>query len=169
MAGSGKDQFKMDIERWQLKCKNVTEAVARAVQAVLEFGLETVYDAALKNLDGPRYGYTRKTSKSGKEYIVPNRGMMTNSGVLPVPVLTGQLKKSLKKVKFSTVFGAVYSDHREAIYNKAIHYGYNRSGKPGAGIKPRPFLQAAIDERRPAVENRFRYEIYKEMRRTGRA
>jgi HK97 gp10 family phage protein len=83
-------------------------------------------------------------------------------GKLPVNIMTAYLAQSIKRIKISTVLGAVYSDNTVANYNRHVHFGTRR-------MKPRPFLQAAVDERRPAILNRMKYEIMKEINKAGRA
>lgn len=155
-----KKNFELDITRWEAKVKNVLAVKAKIINEVVMWGLEKVRDETIKNVDGPKYGYTIKKSKTGKEYTVMNRGMMTNSGVFPVPIITGFLKKSIKLIKISTVLGAVYSDHSVANYNRAIHYGYKK-------LKPRPFLQAAVDAKRQEILVEFEKKIIAEIRKVG--
>jgi len=165
---ANKDKFKLDITGWETKVKNVLEVQARVVKEVVEWGLDSLKQETIKNLSGKRFNVEERKTPEVRAYIRSMRGK------LPVNIMFSKLKESIKTINFSTVFGAVYSDHTNANYNRAVHFGYRKTVKSGNKTKtivipPRPFLQAAVDARRPAIENRFRYEILKEIRKVGRA
>jgi len=149
------EQFKMDITGWQMKVKNVKAVQARICKDVVDWGLKQLFEKTNDNVKGPYYGY-----KDDK--ITPKRGSLTNAGKFPIPVVTGQLRRSIKQIRFNTVFGAVYSDPAIAPYNKWVHDGTRY-------MKKRPFLQNAVDSRRPAILNYMKYQILKEVRKAGRA
>ena len=160
--------FKLDITGWEQKVKNVIDVQARIVKKVVDAGLIIVQDATIKNLRGQKFTEDERKTPSVRAYLRSMRGK------LPVNIMTGFLGRSIKIINISTVLGVVYSDSQKANYNRAVHFGYKRTIKSGNKTKtivipPKPFLQAAVDERRPAILNMFRYEIIKEINKAGRA
>jgi len=98
---------------------------------------------------GPRGGRSRE------------RGMLTNAGILPVPIVWGQLRRSIKQVRFNSVFGVVYSDSKTAHYNRYVHDGTRK-------MKKRPFVTSAVKVFQP----RFSLEMkrrFKKVQDVGRA
>lgn len=170
-AGRGSWQSqpcRVDITGWEKKVKNVLEVQARVCEQVVTWGLDELMKRTVQHVTGPRYGTKTKKSKSGSEYVVYKRGPLTNAGRLPVPVITGQLRRSIKTLRFNTVFGAVWSDPRIAPYNNTIHQGgmakfYNHSFY----MKPRPFLQAAVDIERPRILEFMKKRILEEVGKAG--
>jgi|GEM_PF-5887421 len=160
---------RVDTSGWRNKSRRVLATEARVVEQVVSFGLDKIFDKTKDNVTGERYGTETRTSKTGNEYVVFKRGPMTNAGKLPVPVVFGNLRRSIKTIRFNTVLGAVYSDPNIAPYNKIIHEG-GQSQFFGHKfyMKPRPYLQNAVDTKRPMIKAYAKIEIAKAIRTVGR-
>ena len=132
----------IDTSRWDLKVSQINILTPVAVARAVDFGLDEMTKAVLKNLSGPS---------------------TAEPGFYPVPRRTGDLARSVSDAypkRFSPEFGAVGSSHEIAGYNKAVHDGTKYH-------KPRRFIADAARERRDAIKNRMRYEVLKEIRKVG--
>lgn len=157
-------QVWVDTSKWDLKCFRVQAAVGQAISNVLDWALPEVRKKVLENVEAPGSPYPLAVAprcqikgRGGKTRV---RGPQTNAGTLPVPIVWGQLRKSIQMRRISSQIGTVYSDSQIANYNVYVHYGTRK-------MRPRPFVEAAGKERRPAVTNRFKYEIQKAAQKWG--
>ena len=150
----------VDTSKWDLKCFRVRAAVADAISRTLDWALPEVRKKVLENVEAPGSPYPLVTGPRGGRYR--QRGPQTNAGTLPVPIVWGQLRRSIMMKRISSQIGVVYSSGKIASYNIYVHYGTRK-------MRPRPFVEAAGKERRPAVTNRFKYEIQKAARKHGLA
>lgn len=150
----------VDTSKWDLKCFRVQAAVGVAISNVLDWALPEVQKKVLENVEAPGSPYPLIVGPRGGRSR--QRGAQTNAGTLPVPIVWGQLRRSIKMRRISSQFGVVFSSGQVAGYNVYVHYGTSK-------MRPRPFVEAAGKERRPAVTNRFKYEIQKAARKHGLA
>ena len=142
----------VDIKRWQKKSWDVRKAEAAAVANAVSWGLDLLHKSAVRNVSGARYGFRKGTARDGSEIKVPIRGPLTNSGRLPVPVVYGMLRRSIKHFRISSVLGAVYVDENIAFYAPFVHDGTRF-------MKPRRFLGDAVTTWRPIIKKKMEKEI----------
>ena len=155
MANANKTVY-VDTSNWKIKVHNCKTAETAAVVMGVDWGLDRLNEATIRNVTGDHYGF-RKTRSDNR---VPIRGARTNAGILPVPVVYGQLRRSIKSVRFTPTLGAVYSDDNIAPYNKFVHDGTRK-------MKPRPFLQMAVIANRPLIKKKIERELHKLVRKVG--
>lgn len=148
----------VDIKNWQKKAWRVKKAEAAAVAAAVDWGLDLLYKSAVRNVSGPNYG--KRKSKSGDTRI-PKRGPLTNAGRLPVPIVWGHLRRSIKNFRISSVLGAVYADQNIAYYAPFVHDGTRY-------MKPRRFVDDAVTAWRPIILKKMEKEIRSTIRGVGR-
>ncbi len=141
----------VDTSRFILKSRAVKLALAKAGAREILKGAQEIYDAADKNLSGPHY-------KPGQ----PHKATM------PIARITGNLSNSLKLTPLSSTVVAVWSDPKIANYNRYVHDG--TKGKKGKRkrMKPRRFIGAPVNERRPAIQGRIRRQVLLAIRKDGR-
>ena len=151
----------IDIKGWQKKAWNVKKVEAAAVAVAVSWGLDLLHKTAVKNVSGPRYGFRKGTGKDGDNVRIPQRGPLTNAGMLPVPVVYGMLRRSIKSVRISSVLGAVYADENIAYYAPFVHDGTRY-------MKPRRFLQDAVTGMRPIIKRKMDKELKAAIRSVGR-
>ena len=143
---------RVDINGWLEKSSRLRAAMPEIISDLIDYGMDTLQEATIKNVSGPAYG-----TKGGRQI----RGLLTNAGKLPVPVVFGSLRRSIQKRKINPTLGAVYSDDDICPHNKWVYYGTRK-------MRPRAYLKLAVQERRPAIENRGRYMVISEIRKIGR-
>ena len=142
----------VDITNWRKKVRNVKAVEEMMVKEVVSWGIQELHKKTLANVSGPFYGF--------RSAGIPERGLLTNAGKLPVPVVYGWLRRSIKSARLTDALGVVYSDDNVAFYNRFVHDGTRY-------MKPRPFLKDAVDDRRPAIFNYMKYQIIKAIRSQG--
>jgi hypothetical protein len=150
----------VDTTKWDLKQTNVKAAISKAMKETLDWALTDLYQAVLKNVSAPGSPYPLVVGPRGGRYR--KRGPQTNAGTLPVPIVWGQLSKSIQWKRFNPLMAAVFSDGSIANYNVYVHEGTSK-------MRPRPFVKDAGEQRSPAYVNRFKYEIQKSARQYGLA
>ena len=126
--------------RNSLKLKAVQRELVVTVPPMIAEAADEVLKRSLKNLSGGRY--------------LP--------GTLPVRLVTGYLRRSMRRLMLSRFAHAVFSDERIANYNKYVHDGTRN-------MRPRRFLGDVISERRASIQNKLRRQIIIAIRRVGRA
>jgi len=152
---SGKT-VRVETANWKIKVHNVKTAETAAVVMGVDWGLDRLNEATVRNVTGDHYGF--KTTKSGNK--LPIRGPRTNAGILPVPVVYGQLRRSIKSVRMTPTLGAVYSDDNIAPYNKFVHDGTRK-------MQPRPFLQMAVTVNRPLIHKYIEKKLRTLIKKVG--
>jgi len=130
------------------------------MKETLDWALTDLYEAVVKNVSAPGSPYPLIVGPRGGRYR--QRGLQTNAGTLPVPIVWGQLRKSIQWWRFNPLMAAVFSKGEIANYNVYVHEGTSK-------MPPRPFVTEAGKTRRPAYENRFKYEIQKAAQQYGLA
>jgi len=136
---------------WIAKSYSINKAIPNIVEQAVTYGIDILHSAVLKNVSGPAYG-----TVNGR----PIRGFLTNAGKLPVPVVTGALRRSILKERIQPNLGVVYSSNALAKYNRYVHYGTRK-------MAPRRFVEDAARERKQAIENHFRYLFLMNLRKLG--
>jgi len=129
--------------KWEMKVKYIQALTPLAVAQVVDFGLDTVLKETVKNLSG---------------------GNTDEPGSYPVPRRTGDLARSVadsSPVRLLPELGYVWSNDDIASYNKAVHDGTKYTS-------PRRFLDDAVREKRPGIEDFTRKEILKAIGSVGR-
>ena len=109
---------------------------------------QDVFREANKNLSGPRYGKAQKY-----------RGSQT--GQMPIPVLSANLKGSLTMTRLDQGF-MVYSDSTRAPYNWFVHKGTSK-------MRGRRFLGDAVDTVQRVYLNQNKKEFVDVIRFVGRS
>ena len=117
-----------------LKGRALLNAIAGASEAV-KWGTSEIVKSATKNVMGISHPEGTPSPYPGK---------------LPVTRISRELSKSIKYYFISPVSSIVFADTRQADYAEYVHDGTRY-------MAPRPFLREAINERRQAILNRFRY------------
>jgi len=148
----------VDTSKWDLKQRNVKAAISKAMKETLDWALTDLYKEVVKNVSAPGSPYPLVVGPRGGRYR--KRGAQTNKGTLPVPIVWGQLRRSIQWKRFHPLMAAVFSDGNIANYNIYVHDGTRY-------MRPRPFVDTASKGRRPAYVNRFKYEIQKSARQYG--
>jgi hypothetical protein len=148
----------VDTTKWDIKQTNVKAAVSRAITEMIDWALPDLYKAVVQNVSAPGSPYPLVVGPRGGRYR--QRGAQTNAGTLPVPIVWGQLRKSIQWKRFTPVMAAVFSDGNIANYNVYVHDGT-------AKMRPRRFVSDTAKERKPAYTNRFKYEIQFAARKYG--
>lgn len=120
----------------------------------IDFGMDEINKGIAKNVKGPAYGV--KKTASGNQ--IPKRGPGT--GKMPIPRITGNLAKSIQSSRPTSLLGAIYSNKTIAPYSFMVHEGTRFQ-------KKRPFLKNAVDERRQAILNRWKYLFEIQCRKWG--
>ena len=136
---------RIDMSGWENKSRAIQIAIAKAVVAAVDFGLDTLYRETVKNVMGIRHN---------------ERTPSPYPGVLPVTKISGKLGTSITEKRHDAVSGYVYADETKANYAKYVHDGTRK-------MRPRPFLRAAVQARKEAIINRMRNLILIEVRRAG--
>jgi hypothetical protein len=150
----------VDTTKWDIKQTNVKAAVSRAIKEMIDWALPDLYKAVVQNVSAPGSPYPLVVGPRGGRYR--QRGAQTNAGTLPVPIVWGQLRRSIQWKRFTPLMAAVFSDGNIADYNVHVHYG-----APQKKMKARPFVDDASKQRKPAYTNRFKYEIQFAARKYG--
>ena len=131
--------FVTDTHKNSLKLKAVQRQIAVAVPPIIAKQADDVLRRSIRNLDGARY--------------LP--------GTLPVRFVSGELKKSMRRIMINKYAHVIFSNDDTAHYNKYVHDGTRK-------MRPRRFLGDVVRERRQAIINNLRYEITKAIRAVGR-
>ena len=131
--------FVTDTHKNSLKLKAVQRQIAVAVPPIIAKQADDVMRRTVRNLGGARY--------------LP--------GTLPVRLVTKKLRGSIRRLMLNKYAHVVFSDDREAFYNKFVHDGTRK-------MRPRRFLGDVVRERRQAIINNLRDEITKAIRAVGR-
>jgi len=140
-------QQKTDTSNWSRKVANLKAIERDTLPKILDWGHDQVKDKIDAYLSGPHYN-------EGE------RGPCT--GQIPIPRVSGRLAASVAKpIRISPYLIKFFSDGKIAPYNFFVHDGTKK-------MKARRFIKDPVDERRPAVENKWRYEIIKETRKRGK-
>lgn len=148
----------VDTSKWDIKQRNVKAAISKAMKETLDWALTDLYKEVVKNVSAPGSPYPLVRGPRGGRYR--QRGPQTNKGTLPVPIVWGQLRRSIQWKRFTPLMAAVFSDGNIADYNIYVHDGTSK-------MRPRPFVSEAGKQRKPAYVNRFKYEIQKSARQYG--
>jgi hypothetical protein len=134
----------VDASGFYRKTKEVKTAMAVAAAKVIMESAQEVYQRTNKNLSGMHFA-------EGEPH----------PAIMPIAVITGTLRRSLKIIPLSSLVYAIFTDKRIAKYCGWVHDGTKR-------MRKRPFLRSVIQERRQAIQNRIRYALIKAIRSTGR-
>ena len=97
---------------------------------------------------------------SGSHYVPPAR--IPGIGKIPIPRVSGLLAASYKVIKLTPTFYKHISKGEIASWNIFVHEGTKHT-------RPRRFMLIPINERKPAIRNRWRYAIMLEVRKRGLA
>lgn len=155
---------RIDISGWEKRVKDVQRATAKVCSEVVDFGLDRLFNRTIEHVTAPgtpyRENYYVEIDGEKRKRTRSKRGPLTNAGKLPIPIVTGQLRRSIKSIRFNTIFGAVWSDPRIAKHNVYVHFGTRY-------MAPRPFLQAAVDIERPIILEYMKKRILSEIQRVG--
>lgn len=159
-----KQPCRIDISGWEKQIKDVKKTAAKVCIQVVDLGLDRLFKRTIEHVTAPGTPYRENyyIEKNGKKYkrTRSKRGPLTNAGKLPIPIVTGQLRRSIKSVRFNAVFGAVWSDPRIAKHNVFVHFGTK-------AMLPRPFLQAAVDIERPIILESMKKRILSEIQQAA--
>lgn len=146
----------IDTSRWDWKTENIKAALLPAIKKVVEQGHDWVMISVNRNIKGPAYGYTLKTSKTGKTYIQPNRGPQT--GRMPIPRITGMLARSVRTFRASPALVAIIGDKRIAAHAPRVHDNPKN---------PRPFIEQPILQNKRPIYVMWNHELLKVLRELG--
>ena len=139
-------QQKTDTSNWTRKLANLKAIERDTLPKILDWGHDQVKDKIDAYVSGPHY-------------VPPAR--IAGIGQVPIPRVSSLLSRSIKTIRISPYLVKIFSDGRIAPYNVFVHDGTKK-------MRPRRFIKDPVDERRPAIENKWRYEIIKETRKRGR-
>ncbi len=103
-----------------------------------------MFDKTLSNLKGPGIKPGIPGSKDSR------------IGKMPVPVRTGQLRRSLKMVPISTLQAAIFCDPHISNYAKYVHDG-------AKGVPPRRFLGDVVRTNEKRYINMIKSKIFQEL------
>ena len=126
--------------KWNRKVKQLQNELGPEIIKTVKWGSTQLASAITKNLSGSAY----------------------YSGKLPVTVKTGTLRRAYQVKEISPFLMMHYMDPKIAEYAKFVHYGTKH-------MAPRPYFKNAVNERRQAINNYFKYQILKKTREIGRA
>lgn len=130
----------VNATKWNRKVKQLQRELGPEITKTVLWGSTQLASAITKNLSGTAY----------------------YSGKLPVKVNTGTLRRAYQVNKISPFLMVHFMDPKIAEYAKFVHFGTKY-------LKPRPFFKNAVNERRQAIMNYFKYQTLKKTREVGRA
>ena len=154
-----------DITRWIDKLGGIRgELYGVVIPKLVKEAHDEVKKKIVHNVSGPHYDPNKKKSVDKARASI---------GRMPIPRVSRALAGSIKSLKieggfhFQTIY-KIWSDGRMAPHNIYVHFGTKgNAGRRGMGA--RRFIQEPVEERRPALFNRMKYEILKEIRKRGLA
>lgn len=145
----------VDTRGWKSKRLRVKEAVAQQAAKSIAQASQIVFDKAMENLSG--YHPVPETSPTGRQYFPSPDG----GASMPIRVLTGTLRRSLKMRPVTTLLWQVYADSKVASYAKYVHEGTKH-------MRPRRFLQDPVWLYGASIIKKIGHDIKTEIRRVGR-
>ena len=143
----------VDATRFMKKIERVKYNYLIAVEKSLTMSAQEVYDRAGKNLQGPFIGLNPDPKNPA-------------IGQMPVPARSRKLAKSMQIKPLSPLNVAVYSDEREAPWNKFVHDGVKY--KNGTVVRPRRFLGDVIRGQGGIIQTKIKDAIKKAIQSEGR-
>ena len=140
---------------WKVKQRNVEVALAAQSAKSVAQSADFIFGKAMENLSGDHP--SPLTTKGGVQYFpAPDGG-----AAIPVRVLTGTLRRSMKMRLESPVHWVVLSDNQVAEYNYWVHDGTKH-------MEPRPFLDGPVYQYGAMLMKRMGAEIKTSIRGVGR-
>ena len=110
----------VDISKLQKKITGYKKALEIGAGLGLAEGTDLVYKRVIVYVTGPHYGKAQGW-----------RGHQT--GKVPIPRLSGDLKRSIRRKRLHWSIHVIYADENKAPYAKHVHFG-------ARGVPARPFL-----------------------------
>ena len=146
-------QKTVDTSRFTIKLGRVKKAYEPVAARVILESAQSIYDKAGENLQGPFIGLTPDPKNPA-------------IGQMPVPARSRKLAKSMQIKPLSPLNVAVYSDEREAPWNKFVHDGVKY--KNGTVVRPRRFLGDVIRGQGGIIQTKIKDAIKKAIQSEGR-
>ena len=154
-------QPKVDISRFNAKIAAIIQNHPAACKKAVDYGSDEIFKGAEANLTGPRYGMT-KTKSGGQKPNYPEGG--GQRGQMPIPIITGTLRRSLQRVRPSDYLAVVFANKEQAIYARAVHEGIT-----GTRRRPRRFLGDVVRLKRDSIKKEMTRIIKEDIQKHGRA
>ena len=148
---------RIDITRWERKVQAIIKAMPDLIDAEVKWGAEKVNAKTIINLTGPFYGF-RKGPRGGR---YPIKGARTNDGQLPIPRITGNLRRSITMREAGRFLMVVFADDHIANYAKYVNDGTKY-------MKARRFLMEAVTSTQAIIIQRWDKMLHEVWRNMGR-